>query len=154
MRSGFLIDHMLCRKGHCWLISKWTLSLVNALNHHWCVKPAAYYLKLFWIIWCPEISFLRILYMGQNLYPTKNKIIDTIVSYLIFAMFLQRKLQHVDHKWVICGSHLDYSVVKWVNRCDIVSTLIFAIATLYVNILLTITYVWYYSSYSYLLILH
>ena len=30
------------------------------------------------------------------------------------------------HKWVICGSHLDCSVgqwVKWVNRCDPLSTL-------------------------------
>ena len=37
-----------------------------------------------------------------------------------------RKLQHVGHKWVICGSNPDCSMgqwVKWVNRCDPLSTL-------------------------------
>ena len=43
------------------------------------------------------------------------------------TLLLKRKLQHVGHKWVICGSHPDCSVgqwVKWINRCDLLSTLI------------------------------
>ena len=39
----------------------------------------------------------------------------------------KRKLPHVGHKWVICGSHMDCSVaqwVKWINRCDPLSTLV------------------------------
>ena len=42
------------------------------------------------------------------------------------TLLLKRKFQHVGHKWVICGSHPDCSVgqwVKWVNRCDPLSTL-------------------------------
>ena len=42
------------------------------------------------------------------------------------TILLKRKLQHVGHKWVMCGSHLDCSMgqwVKWVNRCDPLSTL-------------------------------
>ena len=49
---------------------------------------------------------------------------------ILYTLLLKRKLQHVGHKWVICGSHPDCSVgqqVKWVNRCDLLSTLIQAL---------------------------
>ena len=42
------------------------------------------------------------------------------------TLLLKRKLQHVGHRWVICGSHSDCSVgqwVKWINRCDPLLTL-------------------------------
>ena len=140
---------------------------------HWTitgVKPAAYYLKLFRSMWCPKISFSRILCMWQDLYPMcqeQNNLCNCLISdfchvilhyFTLFYIILKRKLQHVDCKWVICGSHLDCSMVHWVNRCDPLSTLICAIATpymFYANILLTTTYTWYNCSlYSYLLILH
>ena len=68
-------------------------------------------------------------------YLAKNEDIYSIVPYQKFSchacmlatLLLKRKLQHVGHKWIICGSHLDCSVdqwVKWVNRCDSLSTLI------------------------------
>ena len=44
--TRILIDHMLLRKRYWYLISEWTLGLVNALNHHW--YETSYYLKLFW----------------------------------------------------------------------------------------------------------
>ena len=34
--NWILIHHIFIRKRHLWLISEWTLGLVNALNHHWC----------------------------------------------------------------------------------------------------------------------
>ena len=68
---------------------------------------------------------------GPVLYPAKNEEIYGIVPYQQFSchvtLLLKRKLQHVGHKWVICGSHPDCSVgqwVKWVNRCDPLSTLV------------------------------
>ena len=33
---GLLIDDMFFRKWHWYLISEWSLGLVNAPNHHWC----------------------------------------------------------------------------------------------------------------------
>ena len=43
------------------------------------------------------------------------------------TLFLKRKLQHVGHKWIVCGSHLDCSVGQWVklvNRYDPLLTLV------------------------------
>ena len=43
------------------------------------------------------------------------------------VILLKRNFQHVGHKWVICRSHPDCSVgqrVKWINRCDPLSTLL------------------------------
>ena len=65
--TRILIDHMFFRKGHWYLISEWTLVLVNALNHHWC--ETSHYLKLFWSMWYSEISLSRILCVGPVLYP-------------------------------------------------------------------------------------
>ena len=109
MWPGFLIDHTFFRKTHWHLISEWTLGLVNALNHHWC--ETSYYLKWFWNMWCSEISFSRIPCVGPVLYPEE---VYGIVSYLIFSISFyitfKRKLQHLGHKRVICGSHVDCSV--------------------------------------------
>ena len=49
---------------------------------------------------------------------------------MLATLLLKRKFQHVGHKWVICGSHPDCSVrqwVKWVNRYDLLSTLVSSI---------------------------
>ena len=58
-------------------------------------------------MWCSEISFLRILYMGPVLYPAKNEEIYGIVWYLIFYKTSARGSQ-VGHIWVtsglLCGS--------------------------------------------------
>ena len=75
-------------------------------------------------MWCPEILFSRILYMGPVLYP---KEIYGIVSYLIFPCkftLLLKKLWHVGHKRIICGSHPDCYVGQWVNKCNPLSTLL------------------------------
>ena len=51
---------------------------------------------------------------------------------MLATLLLIRKLQHMGHKWVICGSHPDCSVgqwVKWVNRYDLLSTLIKTISS-------------------------
>ena len=100
---------------------------------HWIiigVKPA-YYLKLFWSMWCPKISSSRSLCKGMVLYPAKNEEIYGIVPHQKFLMscyntFKKKTSTYGGHKWVICGSHPDCSVgqwVKWVNRCDPLSTL-------------------------------
>ena len=100
---------------------------------HWIiigVKPAYYLNLFFWNMWHPEISFLKNLSMGSVLYPIKAKKSMALFHIRIFpchfALLLKRKLQHVSHKWVICGSHPDCSVgqwVKWINWCDTLSTL-------------------------------
>ena len=74
MWPRFLIDHMFIEVHmiFIWhLVSKWTLGLVkanHALNHH-LYETSWYHLKLFWSMWCPEISFSRSLCMGPLLYP-------------------------------------------------------------------------------------
>ena len=35
------------------------LKVNNALDHHWC-ETSLYYLKLFWSMWCPEISLSKL----------------------------------------------------------------------------------------------
>ena len=94
-------------------------------------------------MWCPKILSSRSLCKGPVLYPAKNEEIYGIVPYQKFSchvtLLLKRKLQHVGHKWVtsgsyIYGSHPDCSVgqwVKWVNRCNPLSTLVQTIYILY-----------------------
>ena len=63
--TRILIDHMFFRKR---LISKWTMGLVNALNHHWCETNSLP--QGFGAGGVPaEISFSRILCMGPVPYP-------------------------------------------------------------------------------------
>ena len=78
----FSRSHVLWKKTliTSYLISEWTLDLVNALNYYWC--ETSYNLKLFWSARCPEISFSRILYVGPVLYP---EVFYGIVEYLIFS---------------------------------------------------------------------
>ena len=79
-------------------------------------------------MWCPKISSSRSLCKGPVLGPAKNEEVYGIVPYQkIFSchvtLLLKRKLQHLSHKCVICGSHPDCSVGQWVNRCDSLSNL-------------------------------
>ena len=42
--------------------------------------------------------------------------LSTRQTFLLYGItLLLRKLQHVGHKRVICGSHLDFSVAQWVK---------------------------------------
>ena len=54
--TWILIDHMFFGKRYWHLVANWVnlLDLLKALNHHWC--ETAYYIKLFWSIWCPKIT--------------------------------------------------------------------------------------------------
>ena len=85
---------------------------------HWIiigVKPA-YYFKLLWSMWCPKILFSRMLCMG--LARTKK-------SMALFHIWFSPSLFTFLLKASTCGSHPDCLVgqVKWVNRCDPLSTL-------------------------------
>ena len=109
----------------CW--SELWVWCMNALKYHWCMCnqliPFQAVLKH---VVSPKISSLC---KGPVLYSAKNEEIYGIVSGHA-TLLLKRKLQHVGHKWVICGSHLDCSVgqwVKWVNRCNPLSTLMHTI---------------------------
>ena len=72
--------------------------------------------------WCPKISSSRSLCKRAVLYPAKNEEIYgiAIVPYQYFscyvALLIKRNLQHVGHKWVICGSHPDCSVGQQVRH--------------------------------------
>ena len=126
MWPRFLIDHIFFRKRHWYLISEWNLGLVNALNHHVTGVKPAYYLKLFWIIRCPVISFSRILCMGPVLYPEE---MYGIVGYLIFAMSFYVTFKKKNFSmWITRGSYMGHIRnalwVKWVNRYDPLPTLI------------------------------
>ena len=107
--------HMFFRK-QCWhLVNERTLGLMNALKYHGC--KTSLYLKLFWSMWCPKISWLRNLCRGPVLYPAKSEEIYGIVPYQKFFMSCYTLLTST------CGSQvgLDCSVdqwVKWVNRCN------------------------------------
>ena len=97
-------------------IGVWEASETWVWWMHWtCItgmKPA-YYLMLFWSMWCLEILFPRILCIGPVLYPEE---IYDIVSHLIFSMsfyttFKKKTLacrSQEGHMWVtsrlLCGS--------------------------------------------------
>ena len=93
------------------------------------VKPAYFYHKLFWSMWCPKISSSRSLCKGLVLYIKKSMALIHIKNFSCQVTF-KRKLQHVGHK---CMGHMwvtsddpDCSVgqrVKWVNRYNPLSTL-------------------------------
>ena len=98
------------------------MGLMNALKYHRC--KIGYYLMLF------EACGVQLKIKGLFLYCAKNEEIYGIVPRQNFSRYvtllLKRKLQHVGHKWILCGSHPDCSVsqwVKWVNKCDPLSTL-------------------------------
>ena len=77
------------------------------------MKPA-YYLKLFWSMWCPEISFPRILFMGLVLYPEE---IYGIASYLIFSMSFYITFKENFSLWVTRGSYVgNIGIALWVSR--------------------------------------
>ena len=56
---------------------------------------------------------------GPVLYPAKNEEVYGIVPYQNFFMlcYITLKFQHVGHIWIV-------QWVKWVNRCDPLSTLV------------------------------
>ena len=106
--------HILKKRYWC-LISEWTLGLVNALNHHW--HKLAYYLKVLWSMWSPEISFLTILHMDQFcILPIMKKFSYSIASYpMSFYIIFKENFNmwvtsesYVGHTWVtswlLCGS--------------------------------------------------
>ena len=98
------IDHMFCKKTLA--TYKWV-----SLESHECTEPCiialkpAYYIQLFWSMWCPKISFSRILCMRPVLYPAKNEEICDMVSYLLFYITLKNFSM-----WVTSGLYQDCSV--------------------------------------------
>ena len=76
---------------------------------HWTitgVKPA-YYLKLFWSMWCPEISISRILCMGLVLYPEESMAL--LHSWFSMSFYITSKKKTLacgsqeGHMWVTSG---------------------------------------------------
>ena len=113
MWLGFLIDHMFFRKRHWNLISERTLCLTG-------MKPN-YYLKLFWSMWCPEISFPRILCVGPVLYPKEIYGI-VFVSMSLYITFkkklggLQPPQLCIKELTVIKDWYLTKNFTMWVTR--------------------------------------
>ena len=124
---GHFYDHagLICKLNHLDVIKTFNRSHVLendvgiwylGLVMHWTIigmKPA-YYLKLFWIRWCPEISFSRIPCVGPDLYAAKKEEIYGIVSYLIssiFTLLLKEMFSTwVTHRWVLTSGFLCGSV--------------------------------------------
>ena len=76
------------------------------------VKPA-YYLKLFWSMWCPEISFSRILWIGPSSVSWRNlwHCFTSDFSLSFYVTFKKKTLtcgSQEGHMWVtsglLCGS--------------------------------------------------
>ena len=86
---------------------------------HWIIidlKPA-YYLKLFWIMWCPEISLSNNLCNeGLVLYPYKNEksVWHCFITefFLYFHYTLRYFSMWITSAWIICTSqwYTDWSV--------------------------------------------
>ena len=78
-----------------------------------CTKPAYYFEA------CGVQRFHLQEVCALALYPAKNEEIYGNVPYQKFSChvtsLLKRTLQHVGHKWVICGLHPDCSVGQWVK---------------------------------------
>ena len=84
---------------------------MNALKYHW------YELSLLPIASCFEEFGVQRFYLqevcartGPVLYSAKNAYQNFFVSYTYIYITFKRNLQHVSHKWIICGSHPDCSV--------------------------------------------
>ena len=104
----------------CWhLVNAW----VN-LRPDECTE--AYCLKLFWSCGVQNFVFKKSVQRTSSVSCQEWRNLWHCSISTICIIF---KLQHVCHKWVmilICGSHPDCSAsqwVKWVNRCDPLSTL-------------------------------
>ena len=122
MWPGFLINHMFFRKRHWHLISKWTFSLVNALNHHWC--ETSYYLKLFWSITVVSRDFiLKNSVCGTSSVSQRNLwhcfISDFFMSF--YNSYFQKENLSM---WVTSGSHPDCSVGQVSQQVWPLSTLV------------------------------
>ena len=99
---------------------------MNALKYHWCETSLLSQAVLKHVVSKYFIFKKSVQGTGSESCQKLRNLWHCSIS-TIFHVMLQRNLQHVDHKWVICGSHPDCSVgqwVKWVNRCDPLSTLI------------------------------
>ena len=88
---------------------------MNVLKYRWCELNQLIFSSCFEVyMWYPKISSSRSLHKGLVLYPAKNAKSIALFHTKIFSCYvtllLKRKLQHVGHKWVICGSHPDCSV--------------------------------------------
>ena len=84
---------------------------MNALKHRWCETSLLSQAVLKHFV--PKDLIFKRSVQGPVLYPAKTEGIYDIVSYqnfhgMLATLLLQRKLQHVGHKWVIsalfCGS--------------------------------------------------
>ena len=113
---------MLFRK-QCWqLVSEWALGLMNALKYHWCE------IRLSQSMWYLKILSSRSLCKVLVLYPAKNEEMYGIVPYQNFSWhsyYVTFKKNF--NMWVTSGSYVVHIRiilwVKWVNRCDPLSTL-------------------------------
>ena len=83
------------------------LDLMNALKYHWCETSFLSQAVLKHVV-SKDIIIKKFL-QGMALYPATNEEIYGIVYMYIkcLCQVTKRKLQHVGHKWVICGSHPD-----------------------------------------------
>ena len=135
MWPRYLIDHTFFRKRHWRLISKWTLGLLNALNHHLC--ESSLILKLFWNMWYPEISFSRILHMDQtsSTFCQEKKLWHCFITDFFHAI-LHYFYKGNFNMWVTSGSYVGHiwiaQWVKWIKRCDPLSILLFIYYTIHI----------------------
>ena len=91
---------------------------MNALKYHWCETSSLSQAVLKHDSGVQRFHLQEVYAREQPvLYPAKNEEIYGIVKFHIYqkkfschTLLLKRKLQHVGHKWVICGSHPDCSV--------------------------------------------
>ena len=127
-RIQFVMDYMFIRHNvGIWYMAKRVIinlkfglykSETYALNHHW--------LKLFWIMWCPEfwlsrtlciIHFCILSYKNAEIFWEKLLQLECFPCHLAvlhFAIATSEWRSQV-HAWIICICRI--CIAQWVNKC-------------------------------------
>ena len=119
--------HMFIRKQCQHLVSEWTLGLMNVLKYHWCETCLLSQAVLKHVV-SKDVIFKKSV-QGTSCVSCQE--LRNLWHCSISKDFMWCIKENVN-MWVtsgsyVCGSHPDYFMgqwVKWVNRCDPLSTLV------------------------------
>ena len=130
MRLITRVYGITCSLENMYSVGIWTLGLMNTIKYHGCETSLLSQAVLEYACDVQRFHLQEVCARNRFCIMPRMKKSMALFHIKIFMSCYITFLQHVGHKWVICGSYLDCSVgqwVKWANRCDPLSTLFYTI---------------------------